>query len=1251
MNSPTSTSFPPQDVATPVVEISEIVGEKKMVCQDSVACVPSQDADDTLPTPPATQQFHPAVASAGDAHRWLNVALSDEQTPLDWVLHDTVIEEESDEEGDERRREETLSVAVSAAVAGSSSSHHTASEAEGGVLARVAKSQRPAVLVSPSMTEDFPETNSWMSPARADEVEWQSPHSISMRSQACQSRCVSYADGQADAAERASAKPPCAPRETAASVATAAAANSAPPYVADEALEQHHRSTSHPDAMKTAQLTSPSPTRPAELKEAQLSLASSAEPQRPSVASQPAAAWCTALQVHPTNSSTNTTEEMSATAAKGAALQRLRLQLHQAERAAALQQALREAVQSEKDELQLQFEELLRIQSELERRSQQHEADLAEAAQRHATEKLAWEVERQKEGAQLKASQNEVQVLQLEVADAREELRVLMEDHLSKQEDLLATKSAQAAAEQLCGALKTKLEVASEEVRAAERLAAAVKDAEERAAVSQLAFHTLCDQLASVLKRPSSTSASREGSALSISGLALLSGAMDSPSKNPTTHSTFDVKDMLRTAMSEERVAAAVEAALSQQSVGHHLDSSNPPSRANRAAKITTTNANNNEHGNSSLSAFKVQTAATAASRTTPSVQGDVHILSDACLAMLQQCRQEVQQTLTSVVEQHCRVARDTQAVADTRAAEMERALSAELRQLRAQMEGQKRQQQQLEEAHLERTQRQDVGVEVQLFQQEKNAMDVAEIPRTVAEKPLSTNAADGADTPTAPTLHFSTADPQVLQAACAETQRALLLERRHTALLQAELTELHEAHHTTTLLTSVEQTLHNVHQSIVVLIRDAVVEVRNVGGTWHDSDAMCDSGDGDRREKGHQGRVYERGASRLREHVRPIPTAVFSNGAESRPAASLDGATMECVRRAVLLAEAQVARVGEELLGDIQRDRFAGAVSTLVSAYPRSATVDVSVSQGINQQIKSEKRMPPLASPRSARQQQVYEEMQALLRRSHAEELSQTATQLPSASRYSPDGSRWLAGIHPPPPPAPSSHNSVSRQPQHRCSTPLPSGTIVTPARQTNSGADAINGGPSPYVRAYVHALEETPEDTGAAPSIASHAVFAERHSGARGCASTSPMALRLFEGMATTTQELRNIGDLLELLRDNEMTREGRLQACLLTWEAHIRTAVKEGLSRVQALVTQLRPPNAALEAFQRQRQDRQGVESSSQTPTLPMHIEAAAAAALDSTRRKPAEARLSDVLAGKSAATSGASSTGAVCFPHRK
>jgi hypothetical protein len=1136
-----------------------------------------------------------------------------------------------------------------------------------------ARLHRPVLLVSPAMADDSPsDSNSWMSPERVDCARLQSLYSVeraegqSIHDASCMRNEVLREEGSSSGGD-----PPGGRARAAAADIPATHYNSTRHLV-------HPSETTYEGFQRTVSLTSPSPTRPADLASPRVSSPPSAEPHRSS-SSGAAAAVSNALEASTVprhnaqgyhGASKEEVEEALSPPAKGT-LQRLRLQLNQAERAAALQRALCEAVQSDKADLQLQLEELLRIQAELERRSQLCETTFAEAEQRHATEKLAWELERQAEltqvrashdaqlrqsesiheamQAQLVASRDELHRLQSDLAEAREELRTVMAESLHEREELVEERQARAVAEQMCVSLRLRAqraeeaeEVTQRAVHAAAQLRDAVRAAEERAAVSECAFQTLCDQLSHVVERQGVASVSFEVSAVSspeegTSVDNLREGDAEGADTSTATRSTVDVARALKAAMNQENIAKAVNAALSEQQHQYQPRSHSLLLSDNAAATAAAKEVKGHD------GAFS--TAPTVAKPQTCT-------LSNASCASLQQHQKEVQQALMSVVECCRRIARETRAAAYAQAAETECVLSAELRQLRSQLGTYEQLEQQKKSTLL-----QNAAVDARLVRNGSAAgggKDDDDVPPTSNSHPAppavrhvdsAVCASDAAAEARA--LPPPTSDVRALQQALADMRQALLLEQRNSALLMKEVEGLQGTHHTATLLAQVEETLKDVQKSVTQLVHGVSDDVLSWGTTTlrHPSAPNDDDGGsgGDEEEKGRRTRAMDKGFTTSPPQPTPHPTTNVPAGLQ------LDRSMMCAVHKAVLLAEAQVERVGEELLGETRSSRFVGATDAFdeAQALPASPTAKGNAVYGVSSVptdhrfVNSTTTTPPL----SAKQRRVYEDLQGLLYRSRMEESGVGSSEkamtlsLPSAavSRYSPDGSRWLAGIRPPPPPP------LSSAPALQSPSALPSGAVVTPARQSRFAITSTPRAPSPYVRAYVQSLEGVPSSSPPMPTSPAGMPTQRRHT----TTSTLPFSssLQLFESMVTTTQELRNVGDLLEVLREHEEQRGERQHACLLMWERRIIRKVTEEMGKVQAMLGTLRQPNTALAWFQRHREDQISAGNIDQAP--PHLWRGNDVDARRSPQRHPPHVCLADALAGKTAAPTGLP-TGAVCYP---
>ncbi|KPA81076.1 hypothetical protein ABB37_04436 [Leptomonas pyrrhocoris] len=1088
------------------------------------------------------------------------------------------------------------------------------------------------------MADDSPDNQAWISPGRADTVDGPTRASAERRDEE-QGRgtCCATNDTLEDNSKEDMTEP----------YQAGARASASRSRKTNEAVPS--RSVSNTGAWRSASLISPPQPPVVPLLTSSTLSSPSAEPRQPSVtapsqqiALSPPSPLPDQLPDTP-RGGTNTAEELSP-ATKGA-LQRLRLQLNQAERAAALQQALCEAAHHEKEDVQLQLDALLRIQSELERRSQLHEVAFAEAEQRHAAEKRRWEAEQQKTlsqpqmahdaqlretqdvvdalRAQLGNSNNEVQTLRLQLAEVHEELRALMEEYLNGKQQLLEARHAQADAAQQCASLKLKTEdsvKAAQSARlqslAVKHLRAGLQNAEERAVVSQLAFRILCEQLAVVLKQRNPPMDSCDVSALSTSGHALPSvgdgrDLTTSTHKSAATQPVRDVASTLYAAMSEEDVAAAVDAALSKE----YLDLPqlcSPPQLA--AATINQGDVNG-------VLPFKDNEALITSHLNDNSNRS--YSLSAACRAFLTQRRQEVQNVLNFVVDHRNRSVREMRAAADARAAEMERVLSTELRHLQSQITEQ-------QQETLAQGQRHDVAVDATPSLRDVSTTvhdGVAALATNTlsASKKMSStaevNAADFVKT-SSPT---SAADPYTLQAALADAQRALLLEQRHTALLRRDVEDLHHARYTTTALAEVAETLKDVRDSIAQLVRDAVDNMQGVAMRTND-DQWRSREQEPADEKSRWRRLREDETESPRRSA--MPTAATVSGSRAQTV-HIDGALLLSVRKAVLLAEAQVERVGEEVLGETRRGRFVDALDAAAAAEAPSTNGTPS---GLEAGVASSGRGAPTpsAASRSEKQQRIYADLKGLLHRSHVEVSGaahgETYTAPPPSAfvtRYSPDGSRWVAGIRPPP--QRTSSSSV-----------LPVGAVVSPARSPAATSAAV---PSPYVRAYVRSLGGAP-----AAVLSTYTAPTRPHGTTSSSTRSSSTALRLLEGMMTTAQELRNVGNLLEVLRENAATQVELQQASLLRWEERITRVVGEGLDKVTAMLQAMRPPLASLELLQRRGlHDRRGSTALFPTALSGMTAEGAE----DSPRHSP-QGRLAGVLAGKPMVRE-AASTGAVCYSY--
>ncbi|CAJ1992232.1 hypothetical protein conserved [Leishmania donovani] len=896
------------------------------------------------------------------------------------------------------------------------------------------------------------------------------------------------------------------------------------------------------------------------------------------------------------------------------------LQPQQAEEATTSHLALREGAWMENEELRQQLGALLRIQEELARRYQQREAASARVEERHASEKKLLALEKEQALAQLSqvyeeqlqmlrnaemsAQSNadalaaEVVTLRRELSEVQEELRKSLEQQLECQRQSDEAITAQARISADCETFRTaaagvKPERAAEVTAQLAELQRKLWITEERAAAAELALQSLCSQLTAAAE----TTLAVAGADVQVGHTLGRDVTADAKAVHCLSTSEFFSKGAQATAapvLFDE--AAVLNAVLSSmQDIGVSAAFSSPLRASSTTGGEDVAELSRSGSNGTSM----LETPFSQHQLTKPVLPPSADAcgapirarLSNAGLLRCRQHRQLLQVVLARVSDGYQRVARE--AAADARAAKAEHVLSNEVKELRARLE----QSQQLLLSHERgrqdedsRTHGRDVAgcQTTQSILQRRSSVGVV----TDAVDAFSVKAPEAAAA--AALKHGGAVEKAAYDEALAEAQRQLRHERSYICRLQKEVQSLRSSSCATTVLESLTNTVQNMRVAVCRLVRDAVADVQRIfeqepqrlqaaatdvrgcasETVWRDDagQVLC----GRWRAMHEEGRHHLNNSLPAREtdHVHFAATALLSPPL-------LDFAFVRAVHKSILRAEAYVQQVSATLLRDYQRV-FSDAHALLgthkqdqdtaytTCAPPRSQRMSFSARDTVHNSLSGAhgayrevplKRLAegsgtsfgvdsPSPSPstafsgatrkRTAQQQRVYAEMRDLLQRSAPSHDGMTAFAA-SPLHHSPDGSRWLSGTGP----------------LQAC----PSGMNVSPTSQ-----------PSPYVAAYVTKPAELRRAASSCMPL---------DSAAKSVAGSADARLG-FAHLAEATQELRNVGRVLDNIRDAEETREARRQQRLQDWQDAIVEAVDGVRERIEDALTLLRRPGAGAGTF---------------------------------------------------------------------
>ncbi|CBZ30040.1 hypothetical protein, unknown function [Leishmania mexicana MHOM/GT/2001/U1103] len=897
------------------------------------------------------------------------------------------------------------------------------------------------------------------------------------------------------------------------------------------------------------------------------------------------------------------------------------LQPQQAEWATTSQLALREEAQMENEELLHQLGALLRIQEELERRYQQREAAAARVEHRHASEKRVLALEKEQALAQLSqayeeqlqalrnaevvaqsnadALATEVVTLRRELSEAQDELRKSLEQQLECQRQSDEAIVARARTQAECATLRAaaadvKTERAAEITAQLAELQRKLWITEERATAAELALQSLCSQLTATAENTLAAA----GTDAQVGHTLGHDVTADAKPVHCLPSSEFASSGAQATAapalFDEAAVLTAVLSAMEDSGVSAAFSSPlqvSSPTGGEAVAELSRSDSNGTSR--------KIETPFSQQQLTAPVLPpssdasgAPIRVrLSNAGLLRCRQHRQLLQVVLARVSDGYQRVARE--AAADARAAKVEHVLSNEVKELRAQLE----QSQLLPSNEPDRqdedscTRERDVAgcQATQSIVQRRSSVGVV----TDGVDAFSVKAPETAAA--AASQHWGAVERAAYEEALAEAQRQLRHERSYIFQLQKEVQSLRTSSYSTTVLESLTDTVQNMRVAVCRLVRDAVADVQrifeqepkrlqasatNVRGC---ASEMIWGDDARQVLRGRWRATHEEG----RHHL--------SNGLSGRepdrvrcmtpePLSSsplLDFAFVRVVHKSILRAEAHVQQVSTTLLKDYQRvfsdahallgtDKEDQDTAYTTFAPPRSQQMSCSARDGVHNSLGgahgASREVPsrqlaegggtsfgggfPSPSPaiassgatrkRTAQQQRVYAEMRDLLQRSAPSHDGMNVSTV-SPSHHSPDGSRWLLRARPP---------------QAR-----PSGMNVSPTSK-----------PSPYAAAYV---------TDSAELLRAASSCVPLDSAAKSVALSADARLG-FAHLADATQELRNVGRVLDNIRDAEETREARRQQCLQDWQDAIVEAVNGVSGRIEGALTLLQRPGVGAEVL---------------------------------------------------------------------
>ncbi|KAG5469517.1 hypothetical protein LSCM1_02740 [Leishmania martiniquensis] len=896
----------------------------------------------------------------------------------------------------------------------------------------------------------------------------------------------------------------------------------------------------------------------------------------------------------------------SSTATPNATSDFLPLQVQQAERAIDAQLVFDKETRRENEELRRQMEALLRIQEELERRCQRWEAVTAGAAEGPAPQR-ALALEREQALAQLRevyegqlqksrkaeiaaqsdadALAKEVVMLRSELAGVHDELRASMEQQLKCQRQSDEARNVQVRMAAECATLRSAADDVTSQLK---ELHKKLWAAEERAAAAELALQALCHQLAAATEAAMATEGHREevehtpplhtsADAKPING-SPTSEFLSSGSHAPATALLFD----------EAAVLTAVVSAMERHSMSGLLSSplnSSPPRDDEGATALSPSDPSTVATTMAPpLSQYPRSESVLRSSAGVSTALMQSH-LSNAGLLRCRQHRRSMQIAMARVSDGYQRVAQEAAAAASSRAAKLEQTLSDEVEELRARL----RQPQQVllphknsrQEKESHTSEREEAECQTTLSSlQHRPCVGVV----TDAMAAASSDAPRVAATASACAVSATTI---AYEESLAEMQRQLRHERSYIRQLQKEVQSLRTSNDAVSALKGLSQTIQDMRVAVCRLLRDTVADVQSIATQARQQPQLVATDNGDESSElvwqGDTGQVLHGERHTVREDPkhpmkstsprrRPDSVRRASAALPSLPSL-LDFAFVRAVHKCILRAEAHVQQVSAALLSSYQQAAAVARTSSgiyeadhdvvyatgaLYHPYrmPAPAT-DVADdpqrgANGIYQEPPS--RWPPddghpsggalpapsLSAPstadsskRTAQQEKVYAELRGLLQRlSTAKEGITACTPVPLCTV--PEECRRWSGTQP-------------------------------PRTRALGSSDSLTAQPSPYVAACL--AESAGLRRAALSSLA-------RDSAGGPAAITADGRLG-FSLLTDAIQELRNVGRLLDTIRDAEETREARWQQCMQEWQDAIVAAVDRVWERINDALALARRP----------------------------------------------------------------------------
>ncbi|GET91988.1 hypothetical protein, unknown function [Leishmania tarentolae] len=889
-----------------------------------------------------------------------------------------------------------------------------------------------------------------------------------------------------------------------------------------------------------------------------------------------------------------------------------KFRLQQTERAVTSQVALFEEARMENEELRQQLGALLLIQEELERRCQQREAVTGRAEQRHESEIKVLELEKEQALAQLRESyeeqlqalrdaevvaQSNVDALAKEVVTLRrqlsvtqQELRASMEEQLECQRQSDEAISRQARMEAECVASQAAAADAQAKITAQlSELRRKLWATEERASAAELALQSLCSQLTAAAEN--TLAGATAGADVEVEENCEQDETADAkPVQCCLTSKNFKGAEATAAPVvfDEAAVLSAVLSVMEDSGIGTTLPSPLRSSSemggketAERSPYSSTCTSMKNE---ALLSQDQLTAPLLPPSADTCSAPIRAH-LSNAARLRCRQHRELIQSVLARVSDAYQRVAR--RSATDARLCAVEHVLFKEIKEWRARLDERHQRLPSNERA------RQDDGSHA-------HGGDAAgcQAPHSISTRRCSvgvvTDAVDSFNAhvtkvaAAAALQREETGAKAAYEETLAESQRQLRYERSYIVQLQNEIQSLRTSNNAATVLESLTNTLQTLRAAVCRLVRDAVADMQRLYGQRSQRLQAAATNIGGfasemvfREDTGHLLRrrwrsMHEADTHRLKSSSSAGETDDVTCATIALPSYSplLDFAFVRAVHKSILRAEALIEKVSTTLLRE--NDRVFAHAHALFGAYKedqgsvcatcaptRSHMMSFSARDAVQDSWSGANRAGrevsshrvaeeggtsyrgdiPLVPPwtafsaatgnRTAHQQKVYAEMRDLLHRSAASHYDVPAPAI-SASHHSRAEPLWLLGA----------------QPQQA----RPSGMNVSPTPQR-----------SPYVAAYFTGPAEFPR-------VDSSYVLLDS---AETPATVAADARLGFAQLADAMQELRNVGRVLDNIRDAEETREEKWQQCLQHWQGAILEAVDGVRERIESALTLLRRP----------------------------------------------------------------------------